>query len=151
MNRKKQIAMRNHSKAKSQRKALILTFFGVFLVVVSFLVILRGQKAAPSLASADVVARGEQLYAENCAACHGANGEGHVLPEAPALNNMEHAWHHADGQLQRTILEGGQIMPPFHDKLSAEEAASIVRYVQTWWQAGQLSSQQSVSASDPMQ
>ena len=74
-----------------------------------------------------------------------------MVPEAPALNDREHAWHHADGQLQRTILDGGQIMPPFRETLTTQDAAAIVRYIQTWWQAGQFASQQSVSASDPIQ
>ena len=151
MRRKKRLSKRDQKKVEARRKAVLLTFFGVLLVAVSIFVILRGQRAAPSMASADVLARGEQLYAENCAACHGANGEGHIVPEAPALNDREHAWHHADGQLQRTILDGGQIMPPFRETLTAQDAAAIISYIQTWWQAGQLASQQSVSASDPMQ
>lgn len=151
MSRNKHAARRKRRKTDARQKAIWLTFFGVALVVVSVFFILRAQRTAQPLAGAELIARGEHLYAQNCAACHGGNGEGHVIPEAPALNGNEHAWHHADGQLQRTILDGGQIMPPFREKLSRQDAAAIIRFIQAWWQDGQLASQQSVSSGDPLQ
>ncbi|MFQ5615749.1 MAG: c-type cytochrome [Anaerolineales bacterium] len=150
MSRKKRTARRKRKQAAERRKGLLFALFGVGLVVVSMIMI-GGQRPAEPLAANDVIARGAQLYAENCAACHGENGEGHVIPEAPALNGNEHAWHHPDGQLQRTILDGGQLMPPFREQLSPQDAAAIIRYIQTWWRGNQLSSQQSMSAQDPLQ
>ena len=95
---------------------------------------------------------GAQVYADYCAACHGPNGEGRTeIAAAPALDSSEHAWHHADGQLQQIILDGGQTMPAFRDTLSNQEVIAVVRYFQTWWADGQLQSQQSLSAQIPFQ
>ncbi len=95
---------------------------------------------------------GARVYAENCAVCHGQNGEGHAeVAAAPALDASEHAWHHPDEQLQQQILEGGQVMPSFRDQLTNEEIVAVIRYFQTWWAPGQLQSQQSISAQFPLQ
>ncbi|WP_234841811.1 cytochrome c [Sinorhizobium meliloti] len=61
-------------------------------------------------ASAATIARGKTLYAERCAACHGANLEGQrhwksQLPPgrmpAPPHDASGHTWHHPDGVLFR--------------------------------------------------
>lgn len=137
-------------RVQKRRNALVLIAAGAALVLISALLVRGSRPAAEPLAAADMIDLGAQLYAQNCAACHGENGSGHVVPEAPALNGSEHAWHHADGQLQRTILNGGQIMPPFSELLSEQEAAAIIRFIQTWWQDDQLRSQQSISLQDPI-
>jgi len=150
MSRKQRL--RRKQRAARRRKGLYAALAGLGLVVVSIFWIGQNQRTTEPLATDDVLARGAQLYAQNCAVCHGANGEGHAqIPEAPALNGSEHAWHHADGQLQRTILQGGQIMPAFEGQLSPEDAAAIIRFIQTWWSPSQLRSQQSLSAQDPLQ
>ena len=57
---------------------------------------------------------GEQIYAQNCAACHGINGEGQ-FPDAPMErdetgrlgapphNESGHTWHHDDDLLLPTL------------------------------------------------
>ena len=62
----------------------------------------------------------------------------------------EHAWHHADGQLQLLITNGGQVMPSFGVKLTNDEIIAVIRYFQTWWTQNQLDSQQSLSEQDPL-
>lgn len=97
-----------------------------------------------------MVALGRQVYAESCASCHGAQGEGHAeLIQAPALDETEHAWHHADGQLQDLLTNGGALMPAFGDQLTDEEMLAVISYIQTWWTADQLASQQRASESYP--
>lgn len=96
--------------------------------------------------SDDQVRQGQQLFRENCAACHGQNAEatpnwkqtdanGHYPP--PPLNGTAHAWHHDIEVLRRTIREGGQklggVMPPFADKLSADEIDSVIAFFQSKW------------------
>ena len=98
--------------------------------------------------------RGEAIFQENCAVCHGENGEGQpdwhiplpsgVLP-APPLNGDGHTWHHGDGTLYRTVSLGGSIyespdvpkfrsgMPPFGKKLTPEEIVTVINYVKTLW------------------
>ena len=99
------------------------------------------------------VEEGREVYAANCAACHGAAGEGqpdwHVkkadgtLP-APPLNGDGHTWHHADGELYRVVSEGGQIledpgldftsaMPGFGGQLSRSEIVAVLTYVKSLW------------------
>ena len=98
-----------------------------------------------------VVPTGQQIFASNCAACHGANGEGqpdwHIekpdgtLP-APPLNGDGHTWHHGDGLLYRIISQGGAIpeipsyksgMPAFGDHLSHQEIIDVLAYIKTLW------------------
>lgn len=112
----------------------------------------RGNLTGSTNTAEDRLVLGAQVYAEYCAACHGLNGEGHAeVLAAPALDASEHAWHHPDGQLQQLILEGGQDMPSFRERLTDEEIIAVIRYFQTWWAPGQLQSQQSISEQWPLQ
>lgn len=92
------------------------------------------------------VEQGQRLFLQHCAACHGQNAEatpdwkqtdanGHYPP--PPLNGTAHAWHHDIEVLRRTIREGGQkmggLMPPFEDKLSAEDIDSVIAFFQSKW------------------
>ena len=97
---------------------------------------------------------GRELFASNCAACHGAAGEGHpdwriknadgTLPPPP-LNGDGHTWHHADGLLYRIVSQGGKslevpgdtsfksAMPAFGDQLSHAEIIEVLAYVKSLW------------------
>jgi mono/diheme cytochrome c family protein len=122
----------------------ILVLAGVLYAVLSL-----NRKAEP-LATEQVIARGAEVYAANCASCHGDRGQGHaLLAQAPALDGSEHAWHHPDGQIQALLLDGGILMPSFEDQLDNEEMYAVLRYIQTWWRADQLASQQAASQSQP--
>ena len=97
---------------------------------------------------------GRELFASNCAACHGAGGEGqpdwHVRKDdgrlpPPPLNGDGHTWHHADGLLYRIVNEGGKIfedpsypsfksaMPAFGDQLSHEEIVAVLAHIKDLW------------------
>lgn len=109
------------------------------------------KRVAEPLVVEAVFLEGEKIFAQNCAACHGEQGEGHAaVAEAPALNGNEHAWHHADGQLQALILGGGTVMPSFQDELTNQEVIAVIRYFQTLWRPYQLQAQQSNSVQDPL-
>ena len=97
---------------------------------------------------------GREIFASNCAACHGAAGEGHpdwrirnadgTLPPPP-LNGHGHTWHHADGLLYRIVSQGGKFleipgdqsfksaMPAFGDLLSHAEIIEALAYVKSLW------------------
>jgi mono/diheme cytochrome c family protein len=107
-------------------------------------------RPAEPLAEAATLAVGQQVYADKCASCHGSQGEGHAdLDQAPALDETEHAWHHPDGQLQELVTNGGTLMPAFGDQLTDTEILAVIRYIQTWWTADQIDSQQQASESYP--
>ncbi len=85
---------------------------------------------------------GESVYQENCAVCHGEQGEGHIQFDAPALDSTEHAWHHADTQIIGLIRTGGQQMPAVGANFSPEEVDAVIAYVKQWWTPQQRNAQQ---------
>ncbi len=99
----------------------------------------------------DMVARGQAMYTENCADCHGQNLEGQpnwrvktdegVLP-APPHDKTGHTWHHADQLLFQIIKLGGQAaapagfvsgMPGFGDGLSDDDIQATLAYIKSRW------------------
>ena len=92
----------------------------------------------PVPASPESIAAGKQLYARNCAPCHGTSGEGgpgnDLIPAAPDLTDA--AWDHgsADGEIFSNIKNGiapDFNMTPFKDKLKDEEIWNVVNYVRS--------------------
>lgn len=108
----------------------------------------------PIMPDAVDVVQGEALYAETCAACHGANLEGQpnwrspgpdgILP-APPHDDTGHTWHHSDAVLfNYTALGGEEVMaqmglafnsgmPGFAGSLSPQEIWNILTYIQSTW------------------
>ena len=98
------------------------------------------------------VARGEKVYVQHCAACHGANLEGQPdwrrrrpdgrLP-APPHDESGHTWHHADkvlfGITQRGLVPPyappnyASDMPAFGGKLTDDEIWSVLAYIKSRW------------------
>lgn len=97
------------------------------------------------------LAQGREIYVQNCAACHGIDGQGQ-FPEAPLEpdstgrigapphNESGHSWHHSDILLIRYVTEGGfsdltrfYAMPPFGDILSGEQIRLVIAYIKTLW------------------
>ena len=99
----------------------------------------------------DKVALGAQVYAANCASCHGADLEGQPnwrqrradgrLP-APPHDVSGHTWHHPDAQLFALIkygpaaLAGGGYesdMPGYEGTLSDDEIWAVLSYIKSRW------------------
>jgi mono/diheme cytochrome c family protein len=78
------------------------------------------------------LAGGVQLYASNCIACHGTNGEGTTL--APALNDPVIRAERTTDHLNKTISLGapGTVMAGWNQRLSVEEIDQLVTLVQHW-------------------
>ncbi|MEP4378496.1 MAG: cytochrome c [Alphaproteobacteria bacterium] len=115
-----------------------------------------GKPAAEATLSADpanasLVALGQQVYASQCAACHGANLEGQAnwrtrkengrLP-APPHDAPGHTWHHDDISLFQltkfglAALVGQPVesdMPIFDGKLTDEEIWASLAYIKSRW------------------
>lgn len=92
------------------------------------------------------VQHGAGVFAPHCAECHGAaaeatpewrkpNADGKYPP--PPLNGTAHAWHHPLDMLRSTVRKGGVpvggLMPPFADKLSAEDIDAAIAFFQSTW------------------
>ena len=83
----------------------------------------------------DAVAQGAARFAQECAACHGAEGHGDgpaaaTLPEKPA-NLAEHAMHHPQGNLFWWIAHGipDSPMPAFSPRLSDTQIWELVQFL----------------------
>ena len=99
--------------------------------------------------------KGEALYYKKCQVCRGIDGVGEtcnmlVLTDknylrAPAMNDSEHAWHHTDEALVKTILEGSprtQRMTAWKNQgLSAQNAQDLVAYIKSLWTQRELDCQ----------
>jgi mono/diheme cytochrome c family protein len=107
--------------------------------------------AAPGAPDPARLALGAHLYAEHCAACHGADLEGEPnwrqrgpdgsLP-APPHDETGHTWHHPDPQLvAMTKLGAAALVGPdykstmigFGDVLSDQEIRAILDYIKSRW------------------
>ncbi len=96
----------------------------------------EGDDKPPRWVVADA-ARGGELFASNCASCHGVKGEGR---EGPALANSALLANATDTYLVRTISRGrrGTAMLGFthgsivRQALSEPDIESIVAFVRTW-------------------
>jgi mono/diheme cytochrome c family protein len=73
--------------------------------------------------------QGEQLYADNCGACHGPDGAG-TPPDSPALAGNDNLQDLQ--QIVTNIYRGKGGMLAFPD-LTAEEIAALAAYVRSAW------------------
>jgi len=79
----------------------------------------------------DIVARGEKVYAANCAACHQPNGKGAgpILPldGSPIVNDADKT-----KQIQ-VVLNGRNAMPSWKATLSDTEIAAVISFTKNHW------------------
>ena len=98
---------------------------------------------APSAPPAAALARGGKVYEQQCAQCHGDQGQGE--PGAfPALAGNRAVVLADPTNLLRVVLQGGYLpatagnprphgMPPFQHLLSDEDVAAVATYVRNSW------------------
>lgn len=99
-----------------------------------------------------VLELGGRIYAQNCAACHGAKGEGQpnwreqgpdgLLP-APPHDATGHTWHHPDEQLFAITKYGlaklidqpdyRTAMPIYDKVLSDDEIVATLSWIKAQW------------------
>jgi mono/diheme cytochrome c family protein len=135
-----------------QRSALLAALAVVAVLVVAASVWLSSR----SLAGDDdpaVIEAGSRIYAESCAACHGARLEGQPdwrsrnaagrLP-APPHDETGHTWHHPMKVLFEITKYGvgrfagpGYLsdMPAFEGRLSDDEIPTVLLYIRAQWPA----------------
>ena len=103
------------------------------------------------------VALGAKVYAEHCAACHGAKLEGQPnwrekLPSgrmpAPPHDESGHTWHHPDAVLFGITKHGvtpkyappgyQSDMPGFADRMSDDEIWAVLSFIASHWKTKAL-------------
>jgi mono/diheme cytochrome c family protein len=115
-----------------------MTAFRRIALVAGALVVLgacgEAGDGAPTAERAADPERGEQLFAANCAACHGPVGEG-TATGPPLVHIIYEPGHHSDESFHLAVQRGVQAhhwdygpMPPVSG-LSREEVADIIAYV----------------------
>jgi mono/diheme cytochrome c family protein len=100
----------------------------------------------------DIVARGSQIYAENCASCHGVDLAGQLdwrapgpdgkLP-APPHDATGHTWHHDGDTLFRLTKYGlaeliddpdyASNMPAYDGTLTDADIIAALSYIKSTW------------------
>jgi len=103
------------------------------------------------------LAAGQKLYAQHCAACHGAKLEGQPnwqrrLPNgkmlAPPHDESGHTWHHPD-EVLFGITKHGMVppyappdyqsdMPAFGSILSDDQIRAVLAYIESHWTTREL-------------
>jgi putative copper export protein/mono/diheme cytochrome c family protein len=90
---------------------------------------------SPTGYSAQSIARGQDLFLENCAACHGPQGrsDGPVtqsLTTKPADLTAEHIYGHPDGDIFWWITHGKSgVMPAFGDVLDENARWNLIDFI----------------------
>ena len=143
--------------AKQSHRARPLILWLGAIVVSLAIAALAAYRFWPMSAGADAddparIARGQQIYAADCASCHGENLEGQPdwrirlengrLP-APPHDADGHTWHHPDEILFAMTKAGIQVvagledyetdMPAFEEVLSDEEIRAVLAYIKSTW------------------
>ena len=128
--------------------------FALALSVVGGVLFVRSAGVAESsfaYRDPEIVALGQSLYQDNCAACHGNDLEGEeswrerdasgYLP-APPHDANGHTWHHPDAQLLEitkigtAAIVGGDYksnMEAFEGVLSDDEVVAVLAYIKSTW------------------
>jgi len=93
--------------------------------VAEFVLSLSGKSS-----DAAAVARGEKVFAEQCVACHGADGKGKQELGAPNLADEIWLYGGSKSAVVESIRTGrGGVMPAWADRLDAITLKSLAIYV----------------------
>jgi mono/diheme cytochrome c family protein len=86
-------------------------------------------------ASAETLARGQQLYETFCLVCHGASGQGDgtVIPKFPNPPSFSTSKSKelSDGEMFHIITLGRNDMPSFAAQLSWEDCWQVITYIRS--------------------
>lgn len=149
-----------------RRAHLALAATSVALAVVVAGTWLMVRRPVPEAETPIDIARGDRIYAEACASCHGASLEGTANwrqpgPDgrypAPPHDETGHTWHHSDALLFRLVKEGTAAvvgdgyesdMPGFGDTYSDAEIRDVLAYIKSTWPEEQRTVQAEITARD---
>ena len=121
---------------------VVLIIAALALTFAPIIILAQANPAAqlknPVAATAESAAAGKQIFARNCATCHGVNAEGgpgnDLIPAAPDLTDDK--WDHGstDGEIFNTIKNGVPPdfnMIPWKDKLTDPDVWNVVNYLKS--------------------
>jgi len=152
------------------RNKIGVGFFGaaITFLVISIAAVMWFDNQSSTMADPDdkqQVARGQTIYAQHCAACHGSRLEGQPewrtrmatgrLP-APPHDASGHTWHHPDSMIFGITKHGlvpGRYAPPgyqsdmpaFGNTLSDEDIWAVIAYIKSTWPRNIIKGQQELS------
>ena len=135
------------------KKIFIFSAFLILTVLYFFTTNSNKSNASINLNTTDnsIIENGKQIYAKNCASCHGVNLEGQKnwmsrLPDglmpAPPHDETGHTWHHPDRYLFMVTKYGIEEfigekypnnMPAYKDILSDKEIIAVLSYIKSTW------------------
>lgn len=114
----------------SIQKIKTVTFIG-FIVLTA---VLAANSLSPKVTGNELITQtdesGAELFQNNCARCHGADGTGGKGPDLTS-EKRQAKWKESDEKLVKKITKGGLFMPKFGKKLKPEEIKAIADYVRT--------------------
>ena len=136
-----------------KNKFLIISVLIALLTLYFFTTYSNNSNASINLNITDssIIESGKQIYAKNCASCHGINLEGQKnwmsrLPDglmpAPPHDETGHTWHHSDRFLFMVTKYGIEEligekylnnMPVYKDILSDKEIIAVLSYIKSTW------------------
>ena len=138
-----------------KRSYLVLGSVALAALGLAYLVTLPTETAEASITlkpnEPAVVSLGKQIYAQNCASCHGVALEGQAnwrqrgndgyMP-APPHDETGHTWHHPDTYLFLMTKYGIEKMigktypnnmPAYEDELSDDEIIAVLSFIKSTW------------------
>ena len=71
------------------------------------------------------------LFRQNCAICHGSEGEGKTIDDGRVVPNMREGElkFKTEAEIYKQLADGGNGMTPFRDKLTEREINMLVNFV----------------------
>ena len=100
------------------------------------------QPTPSATATPDAFANARAIYARDCQECHGPEGKGGrvKLDDGSQLRvpsfREGHALRHPNSEFVKQIMNGGDGMPAYKDKLSQAEVDQMVSYIRNEFQPG---------------
>lgn len=92
----------------------------------------------PIASSAESQGRGQKIYLEKCAACHGVNGDGQgetgksLNPPPPDFTDQHMMKEMSDGEIFWKITTGRDAMPSYQKELNKDERWDLVNYLRSF-------------------
>ena len=130
------------------RTSLLIALFAIFVTSCSKQATPTSTSApsadnsASAAATPDPFAATRGWFTKDCQSCHGVEGKGGPVKledgtrlRVPSLREG-HALRHPDSDFRKQIVEGGDGMPAFKDKLSSSQVDEMIKFIRHEFQGG---------------